>query len=240
MFAAAAPTAVGVVAVAAAGERGPSAGKEWFWLRNNPKLDPSHLLPDFSHLSAAPGSSSSNAPTYGTWASSSSSSSRPWVVPGGTWWEGGWRLGAVCLHSWPAHKERLRCFAVDPWERLLVTAGKLWYFLSLLLLLYSYCYMVQDFDVLCCLSPAVQQHATCMWPAAVCKSQCCAWFCTNITNSCITLICATFACTSSVELDLQPRCELCCATALLQVVVVHGRAAAVAAATLCGSGSSPT
>jgi hypothetical protein len=116
-------TVTAATAVAAAGERGPSAGKEWFWLRNNPKLDPSHLLPDFSHFPAGPGSSS--GPTYGTWASGgSSSSSRPWVVPGDTWWEGGWRLGAVCLHSWPAHKERLRCFAVDPWERLLVTAGE--------------------------------------------------------------------------------------------------------------------
>jgi hypothetical protein len=110
-----------------AGERGPSAGKEWFWLRDNPRLDPSHLLPDISHNSTATAtisSSSSNSQLFhGSW--QSGGSSRPWRVCGGMWWEEGWRLGAVCLHSWPAHKERLRALAVDPWERLLVTAGEL-------------------------------------------------------------------------------------------------------------------
>lgn len=114
-----------------AGERGPSAGKEWFWLRNNSKLDVSHLVPDFSHFpsatTSASNSNTSSPQSFGSWyaaAGGGASSSRPWHVPGGMWWEEGWRLGAVCLHSWPAHRERLRALAVDPWERLLVTAGR--------------------------------------------------------------------------------------------------------------------
>ena len=105
-------------------ERGPSAGKEWFWLRDNPKLDPSHLLPNFNHLPTNTSASNSSTPSsYGSWAAAGSGSCKPWDAAGGMWWEEGWRLGAVCLYSWPAHKERLRALAVDPWERLLVTAG---------------------------------------------------------------------------------------------------------------------
>jgi hypothetical protein len=117
-------TACGSCCCYGAGERGPSAGKEWFWLRNNPKLDPSHLLPDFSHLPTANPTSTTGPLFDGTWASAvAGGAGRPWQVPGGMWWEEGWRLGAVCLHSWPAHRDRLRAMAVDPWERLLVTAG---------------------------------------------------------------------------------------------------------------------
>lgn len=102
-----------------AAERGPSAGKEWFWLRGNPKLAPSHLLPDFA---AGSSSSNSSGPQFqGSW---HTSGSRLWDAGNGMWWEEGWKLGAVCLHSWPAHREKLRALAVDPWERLLVTAGE--------------------------------------------------------------------------------------------------------------------
>jgi len=102
-----------------AAERGPSAGKEWFWLRGNPKLAPSHLLPDFTAGSSSSGSSGPQF--HGSW---HTSGSRLWDAGNGMWWEEGWKLGAVCLHSWPAHREKLRALAVDPWERLLVTAGE--------------------------------------------------------------------------------------------------------------------
>jgi hypothetical protein len=96
-----------------AAERGPSAGKEWFWLLNNPRLDPGHLLPTLT-APATPGSSSS-----------SSGSSRPWRSVWGCWWEPAWNLGAVSLHAWPAHRDRMRAMAVDPGERWVVTAGGL-------------------------------------------------------------------------------------------------------------------
>jgi hypothetical protein len=115
---------------------GPSAGKEWFWLLSNRKLDPSHLVPSFARGSAAAAAASgSGGSYYGTWASaaaapgpnsgSGSGSSRrwPWRAGRGMWWAEGWALGAVCLHSWPAHKERMRTLAADPWERFLATAG---------------------------------------------------------------------------------------------------------------------
>lgn len=112
------------------GERGPSVGKEWFWLRNNPKLDASHMLPDLAHFMSGSNadSSSSRLLSSGTWYAGhggGSSSTKPWSLRSNMWWEEGWRLGAVCLYSWPAHKERLRSLAVDPWEHLIVTAGRL-------------------------------------------------------------------------------------------------------------------
>jgi hypothetical protein len=116
-------------------DRGPSAGKEWFWLLQNRKLTPSHLVPCFTPASpsvAGDGSSgsSSSGHYHGTWHSSdaagSSSSWRPWRARQSMWWSEGWSLGAVCLHSWPAHRERLRALAADPWERFLVTAGGCW------------------------------------------------------------------------------------------------------------------
>ncbi|WIA22803.1 hypothetical protein OEZ86_009755 [Tetradesmus obliquus] len=97
---------------AATAEQGPSAGKEWFWLLHNPRLDPTHLLPVLTP-----------PPTAGS-SSSSSGSSRPWRSVAGCWWEPGWSLGAVALHAWPAHRERMRALAVDPLERWLATAGR--------------------------------------------------------------------------------------------------------------------
>ncbi|KAF8066311.1 GFS12 [Scenedesmus sp. PABB004] len=85
-------------------DRGPSAGREWFWLLQNPQLDPHHLLPPDPAAAAGAG--------------------RPWRSVAGAWWEEGWSLGAVALHAWPAHRERLRALAVDPGERWVATAGR--------------------------------------------------------------------------------------------------------------------
>lgn len=97
------------------GGRGPSAGREWFWLLNNTRLSPGHLLP--RPAAAAPDVSLSAAAV--------AASNRAWRSEAGVWWEEGWSLGAVPLHYWPAHRERLRALAVDPWERWVVTAGVL-------------------------------------------------------------------------------------------------------------------
>ncbi len=43
---------------------------------------------------------------------------------GGTWWEGVWSLQATVVHSWPAHREKMRCLAVDEGEQFVVTAGE--------------------------------------------------------------------------------------------------------------------
>jgi hypothetical protein len=101
------------LSVCISADQGPSAGKEWFWLLNNPRLDPNHLLPALT-APPTPGSSSG---------SSSSGSSRPWRSVLGCWWEPGWSLGAVSLHAWPAHRDKMRALAVDPGERWVATAG---------------------------------------------------------------------------------------------------------------------
>ena len=39
-------------------------------------------------------------------------------------WEPGWSLRAEAVHSWPAHRGRVRCLAAAPSEALLLTAGR--------------------------------------------------------------------------------------------------------------------